>query len=157
MTTDSNTFLTLIRHTKSCTLCKKPKQIIHLTVQISPFVETRIGYTFLYIEYRLSLPIIQYSSCHPPEHQFAAIRYLFNCLSMYHLNTSERHNVWIIIQNIQHNNSFSINNAKEHYRKLSKKNVDYNNDSNNKGQNGLPSHIWEKKQHSLPNSLNLWI
>ena len=50
---------------------------------------------------------------------------MFNCLSVYHPNTSEKHKIWIIIQKIVHNNSFCINSIKKCYRRLSKKNVVY--------------------------------
>lgn len=97
-----------------------------LTVQIFPFVETRIGYTFLYITYKLPLPIISYTSYHPHEQHYAVIRYMFNSLSVCYPYTSKEHEVWIIIQKIVHNNSLYINSIKECYRKLSKKNAVYN-------------------------------
>jgi len=50
---------------------------------------------------------------------------MFNCLNVYHPNTSEKHEVWITIKKIVHNNAFCINNIKKCSRRLSKKNVVY--------------------------------
>jgi hypothetical protein len=49
--------------------------------------------------------IIPYTSNHPPQHKYAAVRFLYNRLNTYHLHTEQEEN---IIQSILHNNSFPI-------------------------------------------------
>jgi len=52
--------------------------------------------------------LVPYTSNHPPQHKYSAIRFLYNRLNSYHLNTEEHQREENIIQNILLNNSFPI-------------------------------------------------
>jgi hypothetical protein len=52
--------------------------------------------------------IIPYTSNHPPQHKYAAVRFLYNRLNTYQLHTNEYKHEKNIIHNIIHNNSFPI-------------------------------------------------
>ena len=52
--------------------------------------------------------IIPYTSNHPTQHKYAAVRFLYNCLEAYQLHTAEYQHEENIIHNILHNNSFPI-------------------------------------------------
>jgi len=52
--------------------------------------------------------LIPYTSNHPPQHKYSAIRFLYNRLNSYHLNTVEHQREENIIHNILLNNSFPI-------------------------------------------------
>ena len=52
--------------------------------------------------------LIPYTSNHPPQHRYSAIRFLYNRLNSYHLNTEEHQREENIIHNILRNNSFPI-------------------------------------------------
>ena len=52
--------------------------------------------------------IIPYSSNHPPQHKFAAVRYLYNRLHTYQLQQEDYDQEENTIHNILHNNSFPI-------------------------------------------------
>jgi hypothetical protein len=51
---------------------------------------------------------IPYTSNHPPQHKYAAVRFLYNRLNPYQLHRDEYEQEDNIIQNILHNNSFPI-------------------------------------------------
>jgi predicted RNA-binding Zn-ribbon protein involved in translation (DUF1610 family) len=52
--------------------------------------------------------IIPYTSSHPPQHKYAAIRFLYNRLNSYQLHETEYLREENTIQNILHNNSFPL-------------------------------------------------
>jgi hypothetical protein len=52
--------------------------------------------------------IIPYSSNHPPQHKYAAVRYLYNRLHTYQLQQDDYNHEENMIHNILHNNSFPI-------------------------------------------------
>jgi len=52
--------------------------------------------------------IIPYTSNHPTQHKYAAVRFLYNLLDAYQLHTAEYQHEENIFQNILHNNSFPI-------------------------------------------------
>ena len=52
--------------------------------------------------------LIPYTSNHPPQHKYSAIRFLYNRLNSYHLNADEYLQEQNIIHNILWNNSFPI-------------------------------------------------
>jgi hypothetical protein len=52
--------------------------------------------------------IIPYSSNHPPQHKYAAVRYLYNRLHTYQLQQDDYNHKENMIHNILHNNSFPI-------------------------------------------------
>jgi len=56
--------------------------------------------------------IIPYTSNHPTQHKYAAIKFLYNRLHSYDLQKDEYRQEENIIHNILHNNSFSINTLK---------------------------------------------
>jgi len=56
--------------------------------------------------------IIPYTSNHPTQHKYAAIRFLYNRLNSYQLQDSEYQREESVIQNILHNNSFPLPNRK---------------------------------------------
>jgi hypothetical protein len=63
--------------------------------------------------------IIPYTSNHPPQHKYAAVKFLYNRLNTYQLHMDEQRQEENIIQNILHNNSFPIRpqNSSTHKRK----------------------------------------
>jgi hypothetical protein len=52
--------------------------------------------------------IIPYTSNHPTQHKYAAIKFLYNRLNSYQLQDSEYQHEESVIQNILHNNSFPL-------------------------------------------------
>jgi hypothetical protein len=52
--------------------------------------------------------LIPYTSNHPPQHKYSAIRFLYTRLNSYHLNPEEHRQEENIIRNILFNNSFPI-------------------------------------------------
>jgi hypothetical protein len=52
--------------------------------------------------------IIPYTSNHPPQHKYAAVRFLYNRLNTYQLQDEEYRHEENTIHNILHNNSFPI-------------------------------------------------
>jgi hypothetical protein len=52
--------------------------------------------------------IIPYTSNHPPQHKYAAVRFLYNRLNTYQLQTEDYKQEENLIHNILHNNSFPI-------------------------------------------------
>ena len=52
--------------------------------------------------------IIPYTSIHPTQHKYAAVRFLYNCLNTYQLQPAEYQLEENIIHNILHNNTFPI-------------------------------------------------
>ena len=52
--------------------------------------------------------IIPYTSNHPPQHKYSAIRFLYNRLNSYHLEQDEYQKELNTIHHILHNNSFPI-------------------------------------------------
>ena len=52
--------------------------------------------------------LIPYTSNHPTQHKYSAIRFLYGRLNSYHLDEEEQQREENIIQNILHNNSFPL-------------------------------------------------
>ena len=52
--------------------------------------------------------IIPYTSNHPAQHKYAAVRFLYNRLNTYNLHEDEYKTEENIIQNIMYNNAFPI-------------------------------------------------
>jgi len=52
--------------------------------------------------------IIPYTSNHPAQHKYAAVRFLFNRLNTYNLDNEEYLHELIIIHNILYNNALQI-------------------------------------------------
>jgi len=52
--------------------------------------------------------LIPYTSNHPIQYKYAAIRFLYNRLNSYHLHNEEHRHEENIIQNILHNNSYPL-------------------------------------------------
>jgi hypothetical protein len=84
--------------------------------------------------------LIPYTSNHPPQHKYSAIRFLYNRLNSYQLNEEEHQREENIIHNILLNNSFTIPSHTHHtpkrhpYSTLLKKSA-----------NGSPSHTLARK------------
>jgi len=62
--------------------------------------------------------IIPYTSNHPAQYKYAAVRFLFNRLNSYNLNKEEYLQELNIIHNILHNNAFQIKQHKQPTNKL---------------------------------------
>jgi len=62
----------------------------------------------LLLSTRSRITIIPYTSNHPTQQKYAAIRFLYNRLNTYQLHNEEYHQEENIIHNILYNNSFSI-------------------------------------------------
>ena len=64
--------------------------------------------------------VIPYTSNHPTQHTFAAVRILYNILNTHHLLTEDYKQEELIIHNILENNSFPIHPQKPSRLKLRK-------------------------------------
>jgi len=65
--------------------------------------------------------IIPYTTSHPTQQKYAAIRFLYNKLNTYQLHNEEYHQEENIIHNILYNNSFPIHPQKPHNLKQNRK------------------------------------
>jgi hypothetical protein len=85
--------------------------------------------------------ITPYNSNHPPQHKFAAIKFIFNRLHSYNLAETEHKQELNSIHNIMQNNSFPIpplnDNADTKHKKRQPHHLN---------KNGPPSHMWGKRQ-----------
>jgi hypothetical protein len=64
--------------------------------------------TFIYRKPTFTDTIIPYTSSHPTQHKYTAIKFLYNRLNTYNLLREDYSQEENIIHNIMHNNSFPI-------------------------------------------------
>jgi hypothetical protein len=90
--------------------CEKDNTLNYLDITLH---KTPIGIkTSIYRKPTFTDTIIPYTSNHPAQHKYAAIRHLYDRLNTYNLGKEEKEHEENTIQNILHNNSFPIKHLK---------------------------------------------